>query len=74
LAEFNNINALALKMGNSPKLIEKLYRQGVRPKEAHEFWKIAPKRPASRKVVVAIRVSNPAVERGDLSPNFATGF
>ena len=51
LAEFNNINALALKMGNSPKVIEKHYKQAVRPKEAHEFWKIAPKRPGTRKVV-----------------------
>jgi integrase len=47
LAQFNDINALALQMGNSPTVIENHYKRAVKPKEAHRFWAISP---ASRKV------------------------
>jgi integrase len=42
LAQFNDINALAVQMGNSPDIIERHYRQAVRPKEAHRYWAITP--------------------------------
>ena len=42
LAEFNDINALALQMGNSPVVVEKHYKRAVRPKDAHRFWAISP--------------------------------
>jgi integrase len=42
LAHFNDINALALQMGNSPAVIEAHYRKIVRPKEAHRYWQIKP--------------------------------
>ena len=42
LAQFANLNALALEMGNSPEVIEKHYRQAVRPREAHRYWAITP--------------------------------
>jgi len=40
LAQFNDINALALQMGNSPAVIEEHYRQAVKPREAHRYWAI----------------------------------
>jgi len=51
LAEFNDINALALQMGNSPNVIEKHYKRAVKPKAAHRFWTISPSAGASLKVV-----------------------
>jgi len=51
LAEFNDINALALQMGNSPAVIEKHYKRAVKPKEAHRYWKIMPSADAAKKVV-----------------------
>jgi integrase len=42
LAQFADINALSLQMGNSPAVIEKHYRQAVRPREAHRYWAITP--------------------------------
>jgi integrase len=42
LAQFNDINALALQMGNSSAVIEAHYRKIVRPKEAHRYWQIKP--------------------------------
>ena len=42
LAQFNDINALAVQMGNSPDMIEKHYRQAVRPREAHRYWALTP--------------------------------
>jgi integrase/recombinase XerD len=46
LGKFNDINALALQMGNSPAVIEKHYKRAVKPKEAHRFWSIMPSTPA----------------------------
>jgi integrase len=46
LAQFNDINALAAQMGNSPEVIEKHYRKAVKPKEAHRYWGIKPVAPA----------------------------
>ncbi len=46
LGEFNDINALALQMGNSPVVIEKHYKRAVKPKEAHRFWSIMPSAPS----------------------------
>jgi integrase len=51
LTEFNDINALAVQMGNSPEVIEKHYRKAVRPKEAHRFWQIKPARAGEKKNV-----------------------
>jgi len=51
LAQFNDINALALQMGNSPQVIEKHYKRAVRPKEAHRYWDIMPSADAQKKVV-----------------------
>src|SRR5262249_33199011 len=42
LAQFNDINALAVQMGNSPEVIERHYRKAVRPKEAHRYWALTP--------------------------------
>jgi integrase len=56
LAQFNDINALAVQMGNSPEVIEKHYRKAVRPKEAHRYWAISPTtdREIDRKVIAKI--------------------
>jgi integrase len=51
LAQFNDINALALQMGNSPQVIEKHYKRAVKPKEAHRYWEIIPYGDAQKKVV-----------------------
>lgn len=42
VAQFNDIPALAVQMGNSPEIIERHYRKAVRPKEAHRYWALAP--------------------------------
>jgi integrase len=59
LAQFNDINALAVQMGNSPEVIEKHYRKAVRPKEAHRYWAITPPAPAdvTSKVVAIGNIS-----------------
>jgi integrase len=59
LAQFNDINALALLMGNSPAVIERHYKRAVRPKEAHRYWALTPEMVhEGGKVVAAIaRVS-----------------
>jgi integrase len=51
LAQFNDINALALQMGNSPTVIEKHYKRAVKPKEAHRYWQIMPSAGAAKKIV-----------------------
>ena len=51
LAQFNDINALAVQMGNSPAVIEKHYKRAVRPKEAARYWEITPSAGAAKKVV-----------------------
>jgi integrase len=51
LAKFNDINALALQMGNSPTVIEKHYKRAVRPKEAERYWQITPSAGVSSKLV-----------------------
>src|SRR5262249_32090358 len=43
LAQFNDKNALALQMGNSPDVITRHYERAVRPKQAHEFWALTPR-------------------------------
>ena len=43
LAHFKNANALALEMGNSTEIIDKHYRELVKPKEAALYWQIVPK-------------------------------
>jgi len=50
LARFNDAARLALEMGNSPAMIFKHYRELVKPKEAEQYWKIAPA--AARKNVI----------------------
>jgi len=42
LAQFSDINGLAVQMGNSPEVIERHYRKAVRPKDAHRYWAISP--------------------------------
>jgi integrase len=42
LSQFADVNRLAVEMGNSPQVIEKHYKQAVRPKEAHRYWALAP--------------------------------
>jgi integrase len=42
LAQFNDAAKLALEMGNSPATIFRHYRQLVKPKQAEQYWKIAP--------------------------------
>jgi integrase len=49
LAQFKNKNALALEMGNSPRIIFKHYRKLVKPKEAEWYWSIRPT--ATEKIV-----------------------
>jgi integrase len=51
LAQFQNADALALQMGNSPAVIFRHYRELVKPKEAARYWQIKPSASASRKVV-----------------------
>jgi integrase len=50
LARFNDVNALALEMGNSPEMIFNHYRELVTPSSATAYWSIAPARRA-RKIV-----------------------
>src|SRR5262245_25153584 len=40
LAHFNDVNVLAIEMGNSPEMIFNHYRELVRPKDAEQYWKI----------------------------------
>jgi integrase len=54
LAQFSDINALALQMGNSPAVVEEHYRQAVRPRDAHRFWAIIPSGASSSSKVVSI--------------------
>ncbi len=42
VAKFNDAAALALQMGNSPKVIFEHYRQLVKPKDAERYWQIFP--------------------------------
>lgn len=51
LARFKDTAALALQMGNSPKVIFKHYRQLVRPAEARKYWSLKPSADAAAKVV-----------------------
>jgi integrase len=51
LAGFNDVNKLALEMGNSPTVIEKHYKRAVKEKEAHRYWQIKPSSDAQKKVV-----------------------
>jgi len=51
LAGFNDVNKLALEIGNSPTVIEKHYRKAVKPTEAHRYWKIMPSSDAEKKTV-----------------------
>jgi integrase len=51
LAEFHDVNKLALEMGNSPTVIEKHYKRAVKPKEAHRYWQITPSADAAKKIV-----------------------
>jgi integrase len=50
-AQFNDINALAVQMGNSPEVIERHYRKAVRPKEAHRYWSTMPSPPVGEKLL-----------------------
>ena len=51
LAEFSDVNKLALEMGNSPTVIEKHYKRAVKSKEAHRYWQIMPSADAAKKIV-----------------------
>ena len=42
LAEFNDVNKLALEMGNSPAVIEKHYKRAVKVKNAERYWNLFP--------------------------------
>src|SRR5262249_28055722 len=55
LAHFNDVNALALEMGNSPEMIFAHYRELVRPKEAARYWSLKPVTGKSRKIVSMTR-------------------
>lgn len=48
LAQFNDKNALALQMGNSPSVISAHYERAVRPKEAHRYWALMPQAVADK--------------------------
>jgi integrase len=55
VAQFADIPALAVQMGNSPEIIERHYRKAVRPKEAHRYWALTPETVhESGKVIAAI--------------------
>jgi integrase len=56
LAEWGDINALALQMGNSPTVTEKHYKRAVKPKDAHRFWAITSAGASSSSKVVSISV------------------
>jgi len=51
LAHFNDVNALALEMGNSPEMIFNHYRELVTPKDAERYWNIRPAGRRTRKIV-----------------------
>ena len=51
LAEFKDVAALALEMGNSPQVIFKHYRELVKPNDAYQYWSIVPAVPHSSKIV-----------------------
>jgi integrase len=56
LAQFNDKNALALLMGNSPDVITEHYERAVRPKEAHRYWAITPATVQDREQKVVARI------------------
>jgi hypothetical protein len=49
LAQFKDA-AVALQMGNSPRMIFRHYREVVKPKEAARYWKIMPSAEAEKVV------------------------
>jgi integrase len=51
LAQFKDVNKLALEMGNSPTVIERHYKRAVKAKEAHRYWEIMPSADAAKKIV-----------------------
>jgi integrase len=51
LAEFKDVNKLALEMGNSPTVIERHYKRAMKAKEAHRYWEIMPSGDAAKKIV-----------------------
>ena len=51
LAHFNDVNSLALEMGNSPEMVFHHYRELVEPKAAKAYWEIKPAKRSSRKIV-----------------------
>ena len=53
LAEFKDAAALALQMGNSPRMIFKHYREVVKPKDAARYWNIMPGTAAEKVVAFA---------------------
>lgn len=50
LAQCHDVARVSLEMGNSPQMIFAHYRELVRPKQAEQYWKIAPA-PAGKKLV-----------------------
>ena len=60
LAEFKDAAALALQMGNSPRMIFKHYREVVKPKDAARYWNIMPSRAGEEKVVAFAAEQNVA--------------
>ncbi len=57
LAQFNDKNALALQMGNSPDVITAHYERAVRPKEAHRYWAITPVTAQDQERKIMARIS-----------------
>lgn len=53
LAELRDAAALALQMGNSPRMIFKHYREIVKPKDAARYWNIMPGTGSERVVAFA---------------------
>lgn len=61
LAKFKKDHALALQMGNSVGVIEKHYRQLVKPSQAAAYWKIRPPAEYAKNIIPFAAVKPPTV-------------
>jgi len=58
LADIQNVNALALEMGNSPQMIFGCYRELSKPEQAKAWFAIAPPKPAGNILPMAAGVAS----------------
>jgi integrase len=59
LAQWKNANALALEMGNTPKVLLENYQELVLPKDAEAFWSLTPAKVLADNVLTAKDATGP---------------